>query len=259
MEASLEDKVDTVEPRTESLEAILARFISSTNKMLIRLENDTKKFIEENRADRKKYTEGKRADTEKLRDEIKDSKDETKDSKDETKDSKDETKDFKDEMKEFKDEMRLSRKKMNEKWEALCIKMGTLVEDMVAPSIPGIAREYFGDDEFNFFGLHVLKRNVKDRSRRREFDIIAASEKNFYINETKSKPAPEDPNAFSEMLKDILDYFPENRGKKLVPIFSALYLPEEIIKNLTRRGIFAMGSKEGTMDLLNFDQASKRG
>ncbi len=99
---------------------------------------------------------------------------------------------------------------------------------------------------------------MKDRSIRREFDIVAASESAFFINETKSKPSPEDVKDFSEMLKDVLDYFPENRGKKMIPIFSSLYLPEEIQKNLTRRGIYAMGSKGGTMDLLNIERVSKR-
>ncbi len=147
---------------------------------------------------------------------------------------------------------------MDKRWGDLSNKLGTMVEDMVAPNIPAIARKYFGDDDFDFFGVRVWKRNVKDRSIRREFDIIAFSDRTFYINETKSKPSPEDVKAFSELLKGVFDFFPENSGKKMIPIFSSLYLPEDIKKNLTRRGIYAMGAKEGTMDLLNFKEVSEQ-
>ncbi len=241
MATSLQDRVDRVETKTDSLEAVLGQFISSTNKMVLRLENDTKKFREEVRADAKKFGEEIRSDTKKFKEGVRS-----------------DTKKLKNEMKDFKDEMRRSSKKMDKKWGDLTNKMGTLVEDMVAPNIPTIAREYFGDDDFEFFGLRVRKRNVKNRSIRREFDIIAASDDTFFINETKSKPSPEDVKAFSEMLKDILDYFPENKGKKMIPIFSSMYLPDDLQKNLTRRGIYAMGAKGGTMDLLNFEQVSER-
>ncbi len=230
MATSLQDRVESVETRTNSLEAVLGQFISSTNKMVLRLENDTKKFKEDLRADTKKFKEEVRSDTKKL----------------------------KNEMADFKDEMRRSSKEMDIRWGKLSNKLGTLVEDMVAPNIPTIAREYFGDDDFDFFGVRVYKGNVKDRSIRREFDIIAASERTFFINETKSKPSPEDVKAFNEMLKDILDFFPEHKGKKIAPIFSSPYLPEGIQKNLTRHGIYAMGTKGGTMDLLNFEQVSIR-
>ncbi len=95
-------------------------------------------------------------------------------------------------------------------------------------------------------------------TKRREFDIIAVSDSTFFINETKSKPSPEDVKIFSELLKEVPDFFPEYAGKKMVPIFASLYLPEDLKKNLTRRGIYAMGAKEGTMDLLNFEQASEQ-
>jgi len=42
--------------------------------------------------------------------------------------------------------MRISGKRADRKWGDLVNKMGTLVEDMVAPNIPGVAEEYFGTE-----------------------------------------------------------------------------------------------------------------
>jgi hypothetical protein len=73
----------------------------------------------------------------------------------------------------FKEEMNEDRKKMYKMWGELANKMGTLVEDIVAPNIPRIAKEYFGAEELDFLGVRIRKRNVKDRSKKREFDVIA--------------------------------------------------------------------------------------
>ena len=54
---------------------------------------------------------------------------------------------FKEEMRVFKDEVNEDRKRMNKMWGEFANKMGTLVEDIVAPNIPGIAKRYFGAEE----------------------------------------------------------------------------------------------------------------
>ena len=48
-------------------------------------------------------------------------------------------------------EMREFKKEMNKRWGELANKMGTLVEDIVAPNISGIAREYFGCSDIKDF------------------------------------------------------------------------------------------------------------
>jgi hypothetical protein len=57
----------------------------------------------------------------------------------------------------------------------------------------------------------------------------------------------------SQMNNEFFDYFPEYNGYELIPIFSTLYFPDEAIKYLSRNKIYAMGIKEDTMDILNFD------
>ena len=59
-----------------------------------------------------------------------------------------EFKEFKEEMREFKEEAERDRRRMNKAWGDLANKLGTTVEDVVAPNIPRIGREEFamGDD-----------------------------------------------------------------------------------------------------------------
>ena len=58
---------------------------------------------------------------------------------------------FKNEMNGFKDRMESEVKRFNTKWGELANKMGTIVEDIVAPAIPRIGGEYFGCDEIEDF------------------------------------------------------------------------------------------------------------
>jgi len=161
---------------------------------------------------------------------------------------------FKDEMRAFKDEVNEDRRRMNKMWGELASKMGTLVEDIVAPNIAGVARRYFGAEELEDFMIRRRKRNTKDENKIREFDVIAVWDDKVIINETKSTPRIDYINDFIDVLKEITDYFPEYRDKQIIPIFSSLYLPEDIVDYLTRNKIYAMGMNDDTMDLLNFEK-----
>ncbi|QTA91464.1 hypothetical protein [Desulfonema magnum] len=236
MSANLRKQVDTLETRTDSLESILGQFISSMNSTMLRQEADTRAFKDEMRA---------------FKDEMRTFRENT----DRTLTRMEaDTKALKEEMRESKKEMRNDSRKLRQEIGRLDNKIGMLVEDMVAPNIPGVAAEYFGDSHFRFSGLRIKKPRGEDLSAEREFDFVAISEKNFYVNETKSKPRPEDVRGFLEMLKELPEYFPECRNRKIIPIFSSLHIPENMVINLTRHGIYAMAMREDTMDLLNFDE-----
>jgi hypothetical protein len=172
----------------------------------------------------------------------------------EMRDFKDEMKEFKDEMRGFKDEMQKEVKRVNKQWGELANKMGTVVEDIVAPNIPSIAKEYFKCEDIEFFGVRVRKRNTKDRAKIREFDVIAVCDDKVIINETKSTPRLDYINDFIEVLRDIHDYFPEYKGKKIIPIFASLYITEDVVNFLSKNKIYAMGMRDDTMDILNFSE-----
>ena len=168
-----------------------------------------------------------------------------------------EMRDFKDEMRDFKDEMRADRKEMYRQWGDLANKMGTIVEDMVAPNVPGIARDLFEIKYLDFFAVRARKRKEENRSCQREFDVIAVSEDDFIVVEVKSNPRQSYIDAFLEILKELPDYFPESAGKRLIPIFASLYIPANILSYLTKNKIYAMAIKDDTMAILNFDEVSE--
>jgi hypothetical protein len=205
----------TVEERVDTLEAILGQFIVHTDVALRRLETEMRAFQQEMQQFRETVNI---------------------------------------EMQQFREEAERERREMNKKWGDLANKMGTLVEDIVAPNLHGVAQRYFGCVELDTFAARVYRTQVKDRSKRREFDIVATFGAIVLVNETKSNPRTEYINEFVQVLREIYDYFPEYQGKKIIPLFSSLYLPEDIVNYLTSQRIYVMGMKEDMMDLLNFDR-----
>ncbi|MBF0389891.1 MAG: hypothetical protein HQK71_07270 [Desulfamplus sp.] len=69
------------------------------------------------------------------------------------------------------------------------------------------------------------------------------------MNETKSTPKIQYVNEFIDVLKTIYDYFPEHKGKELIPIFSALNIPEDVKKYLTKNKWYLKILKEKRIDI----------
>mgnify|MGYP000163889520 CR=1 FL=1 len=206
----------TVEERVDTLESLLGQFIVHTDTALRRLEREMREF------------------------------------KDEMREFKDEMREFKDEMGEFKDRTEKMLSAQNKRWGEIANKMGTVVEDIVAPNIPRIAREHFGCKEIDFFAVRVEKRDKK-RSITREFDVIAVCDKKVILNETKSTARQSYLDEFVEFVKagEFFSYFPEYKGMKLIPVFSSLYLSDSVVTYLSKNKIYAMAMKGDTMDILN--------
>ncbi len=161
------------------------------------------------------------------------------------------------EMKTFKafvladiEESRADRKAMNKRWGELANKMGTVVEDIVAPCIGGVARGYFQVEDLDFFAVRLQIKNASG-TRRREFDVVAESEKYLFIVETKSTPRTSYLQDFIDFIPEIGDWFPQARSKTVIPMFSSLYIPEDSVRFLTKNRIFALAMKDDNMDLLN--------
>jgi hypothetical protein len=191
--------------------------------------------------------------------EMREFKDEMTDFKREMTDFKREMAEFKDEMAEFKDEQRRDRREMNVKWGELANKMGTIVEDIVMPNLPGILRNHFGVDQPLMTAPRIRRRHPGDPSRLREFDAIIVTEDTVFINETKSTVRFADIERFAASHREVLEYFPEYAGYTVIPIMSSLHMPTEIVAALTERGIFAMAMGEENMALLNAAELGRPG
>jgi len=54
------------------------------------------------------------------------------------------------------------------------------------------------------------------------------------------------------------EYFPEHRGKRLIPVFSSLTMSDDLANYLSKQGVYAMGMGDETMDLVNADRLRNR-
>ncbi len=157
------------------------------------------------------------------------------------------------EMREFKEEMRESRIEMNKKWGELANKMGTMAEDLVAPSIPRILRKTVGcpDDRVASVAVRVRRLHPTDRSRSREFDVVAVCGEHVLINKTRSRLSAQDVQDFARRLPEARDFFPEYANKKFVGAIASLYVEESVVRYGEKQGLIVLGFGEDVMEVLN--------
>ncbi|NJO17415.1 MAG: hypothetical protein HC877_17230 [Thioploca sp.] len=146
------------------------------------------------------------------------------------------------------------RRDLNKKWGDLANRLGTVAEDIVAPNLPRIAREQFGcPAEPDDFMVRRWVRHKLDNSKRRKFDVVVVYPDKVLINETKATPRLNYIDDFIAVMADIHGYFPEYQGKEIIPIFAGLFIPDNLLRYLTKHRIYALGMGEQTMELLNWE------
>jgi len=229
-----------IKERVDKIESVLGQFIVHTDTIMTRLEKRMEKWGKES-VEREKRLDSR---MEKW-----------------SKESVEREKRLDSRMEKWNEETVKERKKMTKQWGELANKWGTVIEDIVVPNIPEIAKNYFGCGEFDDFMIRRKKKNSKDKSQIREFDVIAVYEDRVILNETKSTPRMSYIDDFIDFLnkKEFYDYFPEYKNKKLIPIFASLYLSNDIVNYLSKNNIYAMALKVDIMDILNPDLKRKTG
>ena len=233
--ATLAQRTQTLEQRTDRLESILASFMERTDSSIERLERAIERMEQEGARDREAAARDR-----------------------------EESARFRAEMARDREEMKQQadreRREMNKRWGELANKMGTVVEDIVAPSIQRLARAVFDCGEPQYFGTRVSLSRGDDRSRRREFDALYVGTRAVLLNETKSSPRASDARRFAAFLEsgELACYFPEYRKLPIVAAFSSLSIPDDLVTSLTRRGIYAIAMGDEAMQVLNLDAVRSR-
>lgn len=192
-------------------------------------------------------------------------KNEMREFKDEMRAFKDEMREFKNEMGEFKSEMldfktytietnaRVEQelKAARQRDAELSDKMGTLAEDMVAPSIPRILAEVVGCTETpRMAGVRMRKKTADGRAK--EYDVVAVCDDFILVNETKSRLRPADITEFAEHLaQEVHDFWPEYAGKTIIGSLAALYVDPSLISYGEKQGLIVLGVQDGLMTILN--------
>ena len=151
-------------------------------------------------------------------------------------------------------ELRQSRKQLDKKLGELSRRLGTIVEDIVAPSLEKIFLKVVNlpDESKPLINVRV-KRKHSVTKEIREFDAIAECEEYLLVNETKSQLKPEDIPKFLDTLGEFYDYFPEHKDKGLVIIgaMSSLHLDKSLITALSKQGLLALAIGDTITTLKN--------
>mgnify|MGYP001563687627 CR=1 FL=1 len=152
------------------------------------------------------------------------------------------------EMQEFKAEMRQSKRDLDKKWGELSNKLGTMAEDLVAPSIPRILKQLTGcSAEIEYSAVRVRKSQPQNQ----EFDVVVKCENWVFINETKSNLRPEHLDKFHRLMQRIRDYFPEYQNNQFIGAIASLYVDESLVECGEKLGLVVLGFGEELMDVLN--------
>jgi len=152
------------------------------------------------------------------------------------------------EIQEFKAEMRQSKRDLDKKWGELSNKLGTMAEDLVAPSIPRILKQLTGcTAEIEYSAVRVRK----SKPQNQEFDVVVKCENWVFINETKSNLRPEHLEKFHRLMQRIRDYFPEYQNNQFIGAIASLYVDESLVECGEKLGLVVLGFGEELMDVLN--------
>lgn len=177
-------------------------------------------------------------------------KDEMTDFKDERRVFKDEMTDFKDERRDFKDETRRQHREMNKKWGELSNKLGTLVEDLVAPSLPRIVEERLGERTYDLF-MERPRRRSPDGRRVKEFDAVLVTPACVYLNSTKATLRITDVDGFVADIAEFRTFFPEHDALPLVGILAGLSVEKSVLAYAEKQGFLVLAVGDELMEVKN--------
>jgi hypothetical protein len=161
---------------------------------------------------------------------------------------KDEMREFKDEMREFKEENRWQRREMNRQWGELANRLGTLVEDLVYPSLPRIIQETLKREVIRIWLR--LKQKLPD-GRVKEFDAIAVTTDFIGLNSTKATLRSEDVNSFVADIAIFRECFPEYQALPVVGILATLAVDESVLNYAEKTGFLVLTVGDAIMEVKN--------
>ncbi|MGD9299912.1 MAG: hypothetical protein PVG09_09415 [Thiohalocapsa sp.] len=175
-------------------------------------------------------------------------KDEMRAFKDEMTEFKDEMGDFKDEMRDFKDETRREHRELNRKWGEMANRLGTIVEDLVVPSLPQIIRETFAED---IIDLSVRRRRKLPEGRSKEFDAIAVTPTLVCVNSTKATLRSADVDRMVTEIEELREFFPAYREVPVVGILATLAAEDSVVRYATKLGFLVLAVGDELMEVQN--------
>ncbi len=157
-------------------------------------------------------------------------------------------------------ETRAIRREFNQKQGEIANKMGTLAEDLVAPSLPRILGEVVtcpAGDQVSM-AVRVKRYHPTERGQSQEYDVIVSCGVHALFNETKSRLRPGDVDRLIERLGRVRAYFPEYEGRKIIGSLASLYVDPSLVTYATRQGMLVLATGDELMDVVNEPELTLR-
>jgi hypothetical protein len=152
------------------------------------------------------------------------------------------------ELRAFKDEVRQQGREMNRKWGELANKLGTIVDDLVAPSLPRIIEVRFGGAVTDL--MPRRKRRLGD-GRVKEFDAVALTADLVFLNSTKASLRSADVDQFVADIAIFREFFPEYAELPLVGILASLSVEDSVLSYAERQGFLVLAVGDQPMEVKN--------
>lgn len=155
---------------------------------------------------------------------------------------------FCEEMRLDREESRRERREMNRKWGDLANRLGTLVEDLVFPSLPRVLRETLGQD-FDSIYARVWHRLPDGRSK--EFDAYALSAGLAVVNSTKATLRSSEVDRMPDEIAAFREFVPAQAHLPVVGVLSTLALDPSVLNYAERMGFLVLSVGEQLMEVKN--------
>jgi hypothetical protein len=136
-------------------------------------------------------------------------------------------------------------------WWKLANKMGTIIEDILAPNLRRLAREHFRIDPILAFMIRCTRRRADALGVESEFDTLVVGAEAVILGEAKSTPSLAYADEFADKVAVFFEFYPEYRGRRLIPIFGSWSIADRVVDRLTAHRIYALRMGEETMELAN--------
>ena len=245
----LEQRVSTVEKNLRRIDTKLDLAIEQDHERLTRLEDVLAEFIKENNGFVREHQEFVRENREgfaQLRQEIAASEKRMAEQQQHLTEQQQRSDA---QWAKWQKEMTQSREELGR----LSHRLGTLVEDLVAPSLPRILRElvHCPAETEVMVNVRLRRRHPLQRGQMLELDALADCDNYVLINETKSQLTPEKVKAFVTKLPTLRDYFPEYQHHTLIGAVSSLLVENSLIDYASRQGLIVLATSDGLMAVQN--------
>ncbi|KJR43219.1 hypothetical protein MCHI_000887 [Candidatus Magnetoovum chiemensis] len=139
-------------------------------------------------------------------------------------------------------------KRINEERGNLSNKLGTMVEDLVYPSIERIIEERFGiiTDK-----VSIRERRRVDHRRKKELDAYAVTKDYVFLNSTKATLREKDVDDFLADINAFRHLCPEYNDKQLIGILASLGIDDDVLKYAEETGYMVLGIGLDLMEIKN--------